>query len=94
MQKHLRDGRKSCKWSAALGYQPDELATHLERQFTKGMGWHNMGEWHIDHIVPVSAFELSSPSDDDFRACYALANLRPMWARENLSKGHKKTHLI
>lgn len=94
MQKHLRDGAASAKWSEYLGYQPQELAQHLERQFVRGMGWHNMGEWHIDHIVPVAAFDFERPTDPDFRACYSLANLRPIWARDNLAKGDTRTHLI
>ena len=58
------------------------------------MGWHNMGEWHIDHIVPVSSFTITSADDADFKACWALTNLRPMWADENRSKGDKRLTLL
>jgi hypothetical protein len=94
MRKHLRSGKSSKVWSPVVGYTVDELKTHLERQFSKGMGWHNMGEWHIDHIVPVSAFQFDSPSDPSFRAAMALSNLRPLWASDNLTKSDARTHLL
>lgn len=36
-----------------------ELKNYLEEQFTEGMTWDNHGDWHIDHIKPISAFDLS-----------------------------------
>lgn len=77
-----------------LGYSLAELRTHIERQFSKGMDWPAFmaREVHLDHIRPVSSFDLSKP--DEVRACYALTNLRPVWAAENLSKGATLTHLI
>lgn len=78
----------------ALGYTIPELRAHLERQFQKGMSWANHGEWHIDHIRPVASFSFSSVDDPEFRECWAMSNLRPLWARDNLSKHAKRTHLI
>lgn len=77
-----------------LGYCAGELACHLEAQFVDGMDWLAFfnGEIHLDHIVPIRCFDKSSK--DDMRACYALSNLRPIWARENLSKSGERTHLI
>ena len=77
-----------------LGYSVAELMQHLERQFTKGMGWHNMGEWHIDHIVPLSSFTVTGSDDPELRRAWALPNLRPLWAKENLQKHQKRTHLL
>lgn len=70
-----------------LPYTVEMLKEHLERQFKPGMGWHNMDKWHIDHIIPVSAFNFQSVHDIEFKQCFALENLQPLWARENLSKG-------
>jgi hypothetical protein len=50
------------------------------------MTWDNYGEWHIDHIIPISAFNFNSPEDFDFKRCWALKNLRPIWAHDNLIK--------
>ena len=87
----LRKGRKSRRMSEILGYTTDELRTHLEQQFIDAMSWDNFmrGEIHIDHIRPVSSFNITSDSCEDFKTCWALSNLRPMWAKENLSKGAK-----
>lgn len=83
------------RWHEAVGYSREELKSHLERQFTKGMDWTNYGShWHVDHIVPVSAFECSSVDTPEFKACWALANLRPLWAFDNISKNSKRLHLI
>lgn len=78
-----------------LPYTTDQLKSHLEKQFSKGMTWENYGEWHVDHILPVSSFDFSgNPECDEFLACWSLTNLRPMWASENISKHNKRTHLI
>ena len=79
-----------------LGYSRLDLMAHIEKQFTKGMNWEKLmlGEIHIDHIIPVSAFAVTSVESDGFSACWALSNLRPLWAAENLSKSDKRTHLI
>jgi hypothetical protein len=90
--KGTTKGGKS--WETILGYSTADLIAHLERQFTKGMTWDNYGEWHVDHIVPVASFAITSAQDDTFKACWALSNLRPLWARENLKKRAKRLYLI
>lgn len=72
-----------------VGYSVEELRSHLEKQFLKGMGWHNMGEWHIDHVIPLCSFEFTSADDPEVRRAWALPNLRPIWARENLRKNSR-----
>lgn len=44
-----------------------------------------MKEWHVDHIIPVS--ELVRCGVTDPAKINALENLRPMWAKDNMSKG-------
>jgi hypothetical protein len=76
-----------------LGYSKQELFRHMERQFLAGMNWENYGsKWHIDHIRPLSSFDLSD--EKQIIQAYALHNLRPLWAFENISKKNKITHLI
>lgn len=84
-----RNGKSGRKTFEILGYSPDALMWHLERQFTEGMSWENYGEWHIDHIIPLSAFNYSELFHVDFGRAWALENLRPLWAKENMSKGGK-----
>lgn len=74
-----------------LGYSVDDLRSHLEAQFAPGMTWDNYGfyGWHVDHIIPRSAFKYASVNEGEFKKCWALSNLQPMWASENKSKGNK-----
>lgn len=90
----LRRNKGGTAWPSLVGYSLDQLVSHLERQFEPGMGWHNMDRWHIDHIIPVSSFAYQTADDAEFSAAWALQNLRPMWARENQSKGARRTHLL
>ena len=90
----LTGGKKQQRWERLVGYTGADLKLHIERQFLKGMSWVNMADWHIDHIVPKSSFTYSSPEDESFKACWALTNLRPLWAKDNLSKSDARTHLI
>ena len=88
-------GRKEGKRTEEiLGYSIAELRSHLERQFLPGMSWENYGDWHVDHILPVASFNFDSADHPDFRACWALTNLRPLWAADNIAKSDKRIHLI
>lgn len=88
IRKGSRQGRGTFE---LLGYTREELMRHLEKQFDPGMSWANYGVegWHIDHIIPVTAFNFDSPDHEDFRRCWALTNLQPLWGRENISKGNR-----
>lgn len=72
-----------------LGYSLDDLIKHLENLFTDGMTWDNYGEWHVDHIKPISSFNFDSEDCAEFKQCWSLDNLQPLWAKDNLSKGAK-----
>jgi hypothetical protein len=45
--------------------------------------------WHIDHIKPRSLFTYTSIEDEQFKKCWALSNLQPLEALENIRKGNK-----
>ena len=88
--RHSLGGHKEGKkWQDAVGYTAEELKKHLERQFLIGMDWDNYGEWHIDHKVPVSVFNFKNTKNPDFKRCWALKNLQPLWAKDNIVKGAK-----
>lgn len=88
LRSQLRSNKKQ-KTMEMLDFDLPQLKRHLEKQFTEGMTWENIGQWHIDHIIPISVFNFSLPEHLDFKRCWALSNLRPLWAKENLSKGAK-----
>jgi hypothetical protein len=58
------------------------------------MGWHNLPQWHIDHIIPLSSFRFETAHDPEFKAAWALTNLRPIWAVDNLRKHAKRELLV
>lgn len=94
LRASLRDGLKSRKTVELLGYTIDDLRAHLESKFTDGMTWEKFmaGEIHIDHVRPVSSFNITSDQCDDFKECWSLKNLQPLWAVENLRKGARYDH--
>lgn len=94
LAQSLNGTKRRRRWQSLVGYTLDEARAHLEKQFTKGMTWANMGEWHIDHIVPLSSFNITGPDCPELRAAWALTNLRPLWATANLRKGARRAHLL
>lgn len=87
-------GKAGTSLARVLGYTAADLAKHIERQFVPGMSWENMGEWEIDHIRPISSFDIKLKQDEAFQECWALANLRPLWRQENRAKSGVRVHLI
>ena len=79
--------RQRNKFSKSLGCSYKFFVNHLEAQFQPGMTWENYGEWHIDHIYPLSVAYLEGPVS--FGLACNFRNLQPLWAKENLSKGAK-----
>ena len=51
------------------------------------MSWANYGYrgWHLDHIIPLSAFRLSERRH--LLAACNYKNIQPMWGYENFKKG-------
>lgn len=85
-----------------LPYTILELKDHLESQFEPWMSWDNHGKynaktwndndsstwtWQLDHIIPHSEFPYTSMTDENFKKCWALTNLRPLSAKQNLLDG-------
>jgi len=70
-----------------LGCSIVELRARLESQFQPGMTWDNYGEWHIDHIRPLSSFDLTDR--EQLLQAVHFSNLQPLWATDNLKKGTK-----
>lgn len=72
-----------------VGCSVDEFICHIESMFTETMTWYNHGEWHLDHIFPISkCVELYGPSES-FYLVNHYTNLQPLWAMDNFSKGNK-----
>ncbi len=70
-----------------LGCTIPEFKSYIESLFQPGMTWenHSMHGWHIDHIIPLAAYDLTD-REQFLKACH-YTNLQPMWAKDNWSKG-------
>jgi len=89
--KSIKRNKNGYHWEDLVGYTLDDLKQHLEKQFKDGMSWDNYGYdgWHIDHKKPVSWFNFTSYEDEEFKQCWALENLQPKWAEDNMVKGNR-----
>jgi len=70
-----------------LDCSADQLKEYIESKFQQGMTWDNYGEWHLDHIKPLSLFNLANP--EELRIAGHHTNLQPLWAIDNIIKGDK-----
>lgn len=93
-----------------LPYTDEQLRLHIENQFEPWMNWDNHGKyvpetwdddnsdtwtWQLDHIIPQSDFRYTSMEDEGFKKCWALENLRPLGAKQNVLDGvGRKRHII
>lgn len=95
----FKNGKSITKY---LPYSFQELKEHLENQFEPWMTWFNHGNyntstwddnnlttwtWQIDHITPQSNLLYTSMEDTNFKKCWALSNLRPLSAKQNIIDG-------
>lgn len=71
-----------------LGCTAEELKIYLESKFQGGMSWENRTLWHIDHIIPLSSFNLNDK--EEFKKACHYSNLQPLWAEDNLKKGNRE----
>lgn len=79
-------GKKLQSTTKLIGCEVESLIHHLEAQFQNDMSWHERN-FHIDHIIPCSAFDLSDPEEQ--KICFNFRNLRPLPPYDNLSKHAK-----
>jgi len=94
LRQAIRKNQKQGSAVESLGCTIDFLRVYLEKQFLPGMTWSNFGRldgeqrtWQIDHIHPLSAFDLTDPFQL-IQACH-YTNLAPMWAIDNRRKGNR-----
>ena len=104
--KGNKNGRSIVKY---IAYSFEELKNHIESKFEFWMTWENWGKyikktwddnnsltwsWQLDHIIPQSDLLYISMEDDNFKKCWALSNLRPLSAKQNLLDGVSKIRHI
>ena len=84
----INGGRKYDSSFELVGCSPEFLKKYIEWQFDDGMTWDNHGiHWHIDHIIPLSWFDLTDPEQQ--KLAFDFTNMQPLLARDNLSKSNR-----
>jgi hypothetical protein len=60
----------------------------LKYCFTDKMNMDNHGSyWHLDHVIPVSLFNLEN--EEELRLCFHYLNYMPLPGKENIKKQNK-----
>ena len=78
---HLTDLEKTKPSIQYLGCEAIYFKEYIEKKMTEGMTWDNI---HLDHIKPVSVFNLESI--DELLDCCHYSNFQPLLAEVNLAK--------
>jgi hypothetical protein len=78
-------GKKKDRTHVLLGYSSQELLQHI----ISHPNWELVKDtkWHIDHILPISAF--AEHGITDLKIINALDNLQPILASDNILKSNK-----
>jgi hypothetical protein len=76
---------KTTKTLDSIGLDINDFKVFIENKFIDGMSWENYGEWHIDHILPLSC----GNSVEEILCLNHYTNLQPLWAEDNLKKSNK-----
>lgn len=87
----LKNNYKTGSAVRDLGCSIDDLKFWLEFWFDNNMSWDNYGnkegQWSIDHIRPLSSFDLADRKQV-LEVCN-YKNLQPLWHHDNLIKSNK-----
>jgi len=91
VRRGLTAGKEGKSWKDLVDFTVEELKHHLEKQFTDGMTWERFlnGKIHLDHKIPLAVFNFKTIHDIDFKHAWALDNLQPLWAIDNMRKSAK-----
>jgi hypothetical protein len=88
-----------------LPYTRNELKSHIEKLFEPWMSWENWSKydaktwddnnsktwtWSLDHIIRQATLPYKSMEEENFKKCWALSNLRPLSAKQNLLENYRK----
>jgi len=77
--------KKISKTEELLGCNIDFLKQYIENLWEINMSWKTYGKngWHIDHIIPCSAFDLTKGEEQ--KKCFHYTNLQPLWATTKIA---------
>lgn len=89
----LKNNNCSYNSKELIGCNIEEYWEYLKPLMKEGMTKENYGPvWHIDHIKPVSLFDLKDPQEQ--KKCFNYKNTQPMFGAENIRKSNNYTFNI
>jgi len=83
--KYNRDNH----WELVLGYTIKDLKIRLLSTIPAGYTWQDYldGNLELDHIIPIRFYEYTDISNDEFKKCWSLYNLRLLPKKIHRIKG-------
>jgi len=82
-----KGGTKRMRTHEYVGCSYKEFMIHIQSLYKEGMSDDNRSKWHIDHKIPLGAFNCRD--DQQVKISWWFRNLQPMWATENILKGSR-----
>lgn len=86
--KENRSSKSMTKMVEITGATSKEVRIFIESKFVKGMTWNNYGKnpnnWQIDHIIPLSKFDLTK--EEELKKAFHYTNMQPLWSTDNMKK--------
>ena len=70
-----------------IGCEPYMLKEYLSSKFKNNMSFENYGEWDVDHIKPITLYDLTNI--EQVKLCFNYKNLQPLYHIDNLRKSNK-----
>ena len=70
-----------------LGCEREEFKNYIISILKENMVFKNFNEWEMDHIKPISKFNLNSL--DELYKCFNYKNIQLLWKHENRIKSNK-----
>ena len=91
VRSSLKGNKKGRHWEIIIGYTLKDLEAHLKSTLPKGYIWSDYLDCklHLDHIIPLSIFNIKNANSKGFKKAWLLENLRLIPAKENLRKNNK-----
>jgi hypothetical protein len=91
MHAALKKGKRKEEFELLFGYPCEKLKAKLKKKIPDGYCWDDYltGSLHIDHIVPIRAFNYADANHFDFLRAWNWKNLQLLPASDNLRKSDK-----
>lgn len=87
----VRKGYKQGSSLDLLGCSLPYFKKWIALQFQENMFWwnwgHGKGKWNLDHIIPISLFNLMDITEQ--KKCFHYTNFRPLWHTDNARKSDR-----